>query len=586
MDLFVDIHSGKVFYMRMDSECGLTMRHHGIYEYNLIRWCEQYCSPTSTFLDIGAHIGTYSVLLSPFCKEVHAFEPQKHIYECLVKSIEVNGLSNVITHNVAVGQTEGTSILNRISVDGGMSTVRNDIHSEGRIIEKEEVKVVKLDNYDLKNVDFIKIDVEGLELDVIKGGLMTLEKNNYPPIMFEAWPDKSYEKDREELIAFAKAIGYSVYPISGTNNMYLASDHPRRKAVRKVVNLAQDLEKIVLSAFYDGKLEEGRRACEELILLNGVDWETHNRCLLNIQFYMSKLDLKKQIKLTPKLPRCYVATTPSIVSDGNKFLINVRAVNYFMENGGYFSRHNDGVIRTMNYLLKYDENLEKYGDEKTLSGIGDATLFPGNISGLEDVRLFTPNDFTCTSLEIIESHIPQICWGTFDEFGNVSKLRHLVVPGEPKCEKNWLPFVRNGEKYVLYSTSPFCIYKITEDGLIKHFEGSIKDKNIEDFRGSACPIPFTYEGVSGMLYTIHQVYHAKMRNYYHRFVWVDDSYSTLKFSDLFIFEHVGIEFNLNLAMTQDGLALSYSVKDSTSYIGILDVDKIVLSHTVNISPLQ
>ena len=47
--------------MKTGNPCANQIIQHGIYEYNLIKWCEQFLSPESTFVDIGAHMGTYSI---------------------------------------------------------------------------------------------------------------------------------------------------------------------------------------------------------------------------------------------------------------------------------------------------------------------------------------------------------------------------------------------------------------------------------------------------------------------------------------------------------------------------------------------
>ena len=57
----------------------------------------------------------------------------------------------------------------------------------------------------------IKIDVEGMELKVLKGAAITLEKNNYPPIIFEAWTWKPfYQARRKELYDYLNEIGYNI----------------------------------------------------------------------------------------------------------------------------------------------------------------------------------------------------------------------------------------------------------------------------------------------------------------------------------------------------------------------------------------
>jgi FkbM family methyltransferase len=228
MDIFTDKHSGVKFCMKMGNPCADYMVNNGIYEYPIIRWCEQFLTPTGTFIDCGAHCGTFSILLSKFCKEVWAFEAQKSTFDCLSVGVSINQCNNVKINHIALGASEGEGILHHVSEDGGMSSLSKEssIHTNQKIIKEEPVKIRNLDSYNITNIDFMKIDVEGHELEVIKGATLTLINSYFPPFIFEAWPDYWYKEQREQLITYVKQLGYQVFLLSGTNHMYLASEHP------------------------------------------------------------------------------------------------------------------------------------------------------------------------------------------------------------------------------------------------------------------------------------------------------------------------------------------------------------------------
>lgn len=77
-----------------------------------------------------------------------------------------------------------------------------------------EVPLLRLDNLSVPHSPcLIKIDVEGLELKVLKGGMRFLEKHGYPPILLEAWTNDWFEKDRRELLDFIKQLGYEIFEI-------------------------------------------------------------------------------------------------------------------------------------------------------------------------------------------------------------------------------------------------------------------------------------------------------------------------------------------------------------------------------------
>jgi hypothetical protein len=76
---------------------------------------------------------------------------------------------------------------------------------------QEQIHIRTLDGMTIENVRLIKIDVEGMEFDVIKGGLETIKKNGYPPILFEAWQHKEwFLPRRQELVSFLESLGYEI----------------------------------------------------------------------------------------------------------------------------------------------------------------------------------------------------------------------------------------------------------------------------------------------------------------------------------------------------------------------------------------
>jgi len=156
------------------------------------------------FIDIGAHIGKYSIILSKQLKDkgkVIAIEPMEGNFNILKKSLYLNNIKNVISLKLACGNKENYSDLyigDEKTGDGTHSLIKKTNNK----VEIQKTQVRKLDNIlndlKIKRVDFIKIDVEGTETDVLKGATKTLEKS-HPKIIFEAW-DKSYLKRIKEIL--------------------------------------------------------------------------------------------------------------------------------------------------------------------------------------------------------------------------------------------------------------------------------------------------------------------------------------------------------------------------------------------------
>jgi len=189
----------------------------GMSEASLIDWSKQFCSKTEVFLDIGAHTGTYSTSLSSYCLSVHAFEPQRSTFYALCGSVALSGKKNIVCHNFGLGSQNqvGNLTLNIISEDGGGSSLHQS--SLNKNMCTETVRIKTLDSLRLENVGFIKLDVENNERQVLEGAIETLKMCRPHHILFES------NKENEPLYSFIRSQDYSIVPVSGYWNMYLAT---------------------------------------------------------------------------------------------------------------------------------------------------------------------------------------------------------------------------------------------------------------------------------------------------------------------------------------------------------------------------
>lgn len=190
----------------------------GMFECQLMEWSKQFCKPDKLFLDIGAHTGTYAISLASKCREVVAFEPQKATYYALCGSVAMSGLSDRITcHRIGLGSDDqaGEQVLKIVSNDGGGSSLAPAEHET--TLREESIEVRTLDSFGLKDVGFIKMDVENNELNVLRGALDTLRESGYPSILFES------NEANPALFGFLKeALQYKIVPVGGMANMFLA----------------------------------------------------------------------------------------------------------------------------------------------------------------------------------------------------------------------------------------------------------------------------------------------------------------------------------------------------------------------------
>jgi hypothetical protein len=159
--------------------------------------------------------------------------------------------------------------------------------------------------------------------------------------------------------------------------------------------------------------------------------------------------------------------------------------------------------------------------------------------------------------------------------GNVEKLLLLNGPDPSRCEKNWLPFIKDETLYVIYSYSPFVIYQLdieTGDCILDLSYEPTYD--FTQFRGSAGPIPFD----DGYLVLIHEVTYTsdQSRCYLHRFVYLDHRFFVKKISKPFTFLHQGVEFcgSMTLNHEENQLILAIGIEDNKAYLCTVDLNTI------------
>jgi len=188
-----------------------------------------------TVLDIGANLGSFTLPLAKANPHMtfHSFELQRVIYYQLCANTLINGLDNVHCHNFGLSNKRdrfelvvpdyGTETnIGAFSIDKEVRETEYECPTKGKT---ETMVVFPLDDGQHKNVRLIKIDVEGHELEVLKGAKKTLKENNYPPIIFEAWDWKPwYAKRREELFDYLKDLGYEITQGKNSNNL---AQHPK-----------------------------------------------------------------------------------------------------------------------------------------------------------------------------------------------------------------------------------------------------------------------------------------------------------------------------------------------------------------------
>ncbi len=177
-------------------------------------------------LDVGANLGAFAVPIARMgLGSVHAFEPQRIVFQQLCGNAFLNGLDNLVGYEMALGNPPASPQwidfpdpdYAREFNPGGLSILSFSEHDRSRATyfkdgskKTRKVRYASLDSLDLPPIGLVKIDVEGAEELVVRGAVNTLVKNRFPPILFEAWTAEWFGEQKKALLQCLEDFGYEV----------------------------------------------------------------------------------------------------------------------------------------------------------------------------------------------------------------------------------------------------------------------------------------------------------------------------------------------------------------------------------------
>jgi len=184
----------------------------GVYEQGTVTVLQDFLRPGDTFVDAGANIGWLSLVGANKVGnqgQVYAYEPVPSTFEILTSNKELNQFSQITLNQFALGNTEETLTIHPEKENRGGASILNH-HSENGI----QIKVKKLDNLNIEStINVIKIDVEGFELDVLKGAIKAIKKDK-PKLIIEHSIDRNNTADEFEIYNWLQDLGiYKIYKL-------------------------------------------------------------------------------------------------------------------------------------------------------------------------------------------------------------------------------------------------------------------------------------------------------------------------------------------------------------------------------------
>jgi len=192
------------------------------YQYNKIDYvCNKLKIEGTECIDIGAHVGLWSMHLVKRFKFVHCFEPIKEFTEILKYNIEAD---NYEIYNVALGEKGRfvdmivpRSMTGNTHVDDGMrgkEAVRLGNSDKGTYVCKN-IPMISLDEYEFDDIGLIKIDVEGYELPILKGAKETLLKHKPIMVVEQKGNEEYYGEEKYSAYNWLKNLGMKRIKVLG-----------------------------------------------------------------------------------------------------------------------------------------------------------------------------------------------------------------------------------------------------------------------------------------------------------------------------------------------------------------------------------
>jgi FkbM family methyltransferase len=205
-----------------------------------------------TVFDIGASHGYYTLLFAKLVREgsVHAFEPEEWNFQRLNTNLALNGFENVLPRRAAIFERSGEVELNVFPQElyGWHTLGAPAMEVDGRRVlpaERQTVPALTLDGYceehGIERIDLLKLDVEGAEIEALRGADRLLREGRISCIVFEVSQTmvEGMKHEPAEIFDLVRAAGLTVHELRADGTLQPAPAAPDEQ-FQNFVALAQD----------------------------------------------------------------------------------------------------------------------------------------------------------------------------------------------------------------------------------------------------------------------------------------------------------------------------------------------------------
>ncbi len=161
-------------------------------------------------IDVGAHVGLWSMWLVKYFHRVEAFEPVPDHARLFPHNVD---MTKVTLHREALGAAAGVVTIETAADETGSAHIAVNGGGDKRqghanLLSYNNIELRTLDSYEFENVDFIKIDVEGTELDVVKGARETLLRCRPNLVVEQKGNERFYGHGKNAAVAYLHKLGF------------------------------------------------------------------------------------------------------------------------------------------------------------------------------------------------------------------------------------------------------------------------------------------------------------------------------------------------------------------------------------------
>jgi FkbM family methyltransferase len=193
----VNSRHGRIIVSPLDTYVGRSFCEYGEFSEGEVAIFDKIIQPGMVVADVGANFGAFTIFFAKKAAKVYAIEPQRMVYNALCGTVALNALWNVVPVNAAVGATHGTIQVPELALDHENSWGGVEIGTGAYTVPLTPITTA---------CDFLKIDVEGMEREVLLGAAEMIAECK--PVMYI----ENDRKDKAEaLVQTIRDLGYKAF---------------------------------------------------------------------------------------------------------------------------------------------------------------------------------------------------------------------------------------------------------------------------------------------------------------------------------------------------------------------------------------